>query len=377
MQMKKKKVIIGLSGGVDSSVAAHLLVKDGRYDVEGMFMRNWDSATNNDFLGNMTIDDDICPQEIDYADAVKVADQLGIPIHRVDFVQEYWDRVFTYFLEEYKAGRTPNPDIMCNKEIKFKAFLDHAQSLGADLIATGHYAQVVHDEESTMLRGVDQGKDQSYFLSQLTQAQLMHTLFPLGHLEKSEVRHIAQQLNLVTATKKDSTGICFIGERNFSEFLQNYLPAQPGQMQALDGRIIGEHIGLMYYTIGQRKGLGIGGAGDAWFVMGKKISENVLIVGQGFEHDYIYANEAIVTDVNWIPRAKFDGSFTCSAKFRYRQKDIPVQIKWLNETTLKVKCLEQTRAITPGQAAVFYDSDVCLGGGFVSEVFNDGQKRMY
>jgi len=374
--MAKKKVIIGLSGGVDSSVAAHLLVESG-YEVEGLFMRNWDSATNNDFLGNKTIDHDICPQEVDYADAVKVAEQLGIRIHRVDFVQEYWDRVFTYFLDEYKAGRTPNPDIMCNKEIKFKAFLDHALALGADMIATGHYAQVEHGKQVQMLRGIDRNKDQSYFLSQLTQTQLEQTLFPLGHLEKSEVRVIAAKLNLATAKKKDSTGICFIGERNFTEFLQNYLPAQPGQMQTLDGKTVGEHIGLMYYTIGQRKGLGIGGAGDAWFVMGKKVDENVLIVGQGFEHDYVYANEAIVTDVNWIPSDRFDGIHACTAKFRYRQKDGPVELEWVDQATLKVRCLERTRAITPGQAAVFYDGDVCLGGGFVSEVFNDGEKRLY
>jgi len=376
MELNRKKVIIGLSGGVDSSVAAHLLIEAG-YDVEGMFMRNWDSATNNDFLGNKSIDDEICPQEVDYADAVKVADQLGIPIHRVDFVQEYWDRVFTYFLDEYKAGRTPNPDIMCNKEIKFKAFLQHAINLGADMIATGHYAQVDHEEEVKMLRGVDDNKDQSYFLSQLTKQQLDKTLFPLGHLEKSEVRAIAEKLNLATAAKKDSTGICFIGERNFSEFLQNYLPAQPGEMQTLSGDVVGSHIGLMYYTIGQRKGLGIGGAGDAWFVMGKNVKENVLIVGQGFEHDYVFANEAVISDVNWIPSRRFDGIMTCGAKFRYRQKDVPVEIKWIDESTLKVKCLEPTRAITPGQAAVFYDDNVCLGGGFINEVFMDGEKRQY
>jgi len=375
--MEKKKVIIGLSGGVDSSVAAHLLIQDGRYEVEGMFMRNWDSATNNDFRGNNTIDDDVCPQEIDYADAVKVANQLGITLHRVDFVQEYWDRVFTYFLDEYKAGRTPNPDIMCNKEIKFKAFLDHALELGADMIATGHYAQVDHEGATRMLRGVDEQKDQTYFLSQLTKEQLDKTLFPLGHLKKSEVREIANNLDLATATKKDSTGICFIGERNFTEFLQNYLPAQPGKMKTLDGEVVGEHIGLMYYTIGQRKGLGIGGAGDAWFVMGKVIEENVLIVGQGFENDYVYANEVIVDDVNWLPSKYFMGELTCVAKFRYRQKDVPVTIEWLNENTLKVRCHERTRAITPGQAAVFYDGSVCLGGGFVNEVYQDGQKRYY
>ena len=365
-----------MSGGVDSSVAAHLLVEGG-YEVEGLFMRNWDSAANNDLLGNKTLDDEICPQEVDYADAIKVAKQLGIPLHRVDFVQEYWDRVFTYFLNEFKSGRTPNPDIMCNKEIKFKAFLNHAIGLGADLIATGHYAFLDHSGEVRMLRGADNNKDQSYFLSQLTREQLGRTLFPLGKLEKSDVRSIAEKLGLATAKKKDSTGICFIGKRKFTDFLKNYLPAQAGKMMTLDGKIVGDHIGLMYYTIGQRKGLAIGGEGDAWFVMGKNIAENVLIVGQGFEHDYVYANEAIVTDVNWIPSDKFKSIYTCAAKFRYRQKDVPAQIEWIDTTTLKVKCFERVRAITPGQAAVFYDGEVCLGGGFVSEVFNDKEKRMY
>ena len=374
--MEKQKIMIGLSGGVDSSVAAHLLVEAG-YEVEGLFMRNWDSAANNDFLGNKTLGDEICPQERDYADAVKVAEQLGIKLHRVDFVQEYWDRVFMYFLDEYQAGRTPNPDIMCNKEIKFKAFLDHALGLGADMMATGHYAQVDQTQAIRLLRGVDHHKDQSYFLSQLTGEQLSKTQFPLGHLEKSEVREMARKLGLATAEKKDSTGICFIGERHFTDFLQNYLPAQPGKMMMLDGRIVGEHMGLMYYTIGQRKGLGIGGAGDAWFVIGKNAAKNVLLVGQGFEHEYVYANEAIVTGVNWISSDQFEGLYTCTAKFRYRQKDVPVQIEWLDGLTLKVKCLESTRAMTPGQAAVFYEKEVCLGGGFVSEVFHNGEKRQY
>ena len=278
-----------MSGGVDSSVAAYLLKEQG-YEVEGVFMRNWDSAANSDILGNPTVNDDVCPQEVDYMDAKAVADQLGIKLHRVDFVQEYWDRVFMYFLDEYKAGRTPNPDIMCNKEVKFKAFLDYAMNLGCDYIAMGHYARVEHGGEVKMLRGVDNNKDQTYFLSQLTQAQLSKTLFPVGELQKSEVREIAEKMALATAKKKDSTGVCFIGERNFTQFLQNYLPAQPGKMQTLDGEVMGEHIGLMYYTIGQRKGLGIGGKGDAWFVIGKNLKENILYVGQGFDHEYVYAD---------------------------------------------------------------------------------------
>lgn len=371
-----KKVILGLSGGVDSSVSAYLLKQQG-YDVEAVFMRNWDSALNNDRLGNPTADDPICPQELDYLDAKRVADQLGIKIHKVNFVQEYWDRVFTYFLDEYKKGRTPNPDIMCNKEVKFKAFLDYAMTLDCDYIAMGHYAQVKHEaDQSYLLRGADNNKDQTYFLCQLNQTQLQKTLFPIGHLTKKDVRQIAQDLNLATATKKDSTGICFIGERNFTEFLQNYLPAQLGPMKTLDGEVVGEHQGLMYYTIGQRRGLGIGGSGPAWFVVGKEMETNTLLVGQGFDHPYMYSDRCIVTDVNWI-NDRFDGERTCTAKFRYRQDDNEVTIRWIDETTLDVRFKEPIRAITPGQAAVFYDGDVCLGGGFIDSAYRDGEKRRY
>lgn len=372
----KKKVILGLSGGVDSSVAAYLLLEAG-YDVEAVFMRNWDSAVNNDILGNPTLDDEICPQERDYFDAKQVADQLGIKIHKVNFVKEYWDSVFTYFLDEYKKGRTPNPDIMCNKEVKFKAFLNYAENLDADYIAMGHYARVIHEaDRSLLLRGVDANKDQTYFLCQLSEAQLRKSLFPIGHLQKSEVREIAKKLNLATATKKDSTGICFIGERDFNKFLENYLPAQPGKMMTLDGEVIGTHQGLMYYTIGQRKGLGIGGRGDAWFVIGKDLVNNILLVGQGFEHPYTYSDSCIVTDVNWLGDA-FTGQYACTAKFRYRQADNEVILTWLDEQTLKVDFKTPIRAITPGQAAVFYQGERCLGGGFIDSAYYQGEKRMY
>ncbi|KAJ8911244.1 hypothetical protein NQ315_004437 [Exocentrus adspersus] len=358
--MKKRKVIIGLSGGVDSSVAAHLLVEAG-YDVEGLFMRNWDSATNNDFLGNKMIDDEICSQEMDYADAVKVADEIGIPLHRVDFVQEYWDRVFTYFLKEYKAGRTPNPDIMCNKEIKFKAFLDHALGLGADMIATGHYARLINVNKSeSLLESVSLTDRESDLFLVRNKTYGIH----------DQQRDCDGEIWMLRGVDNNKDQ-----KRRFTDFLQNYLPAQLSKMMTLEGRIVGEHIGLMYYTIGQRKGLGIGGDGEAWFVLGKKVEQNVLIVGQGFDHHYVYANEAIVTNVNWIPIEKFEGIYVCTAKFRYRQKDVPVEIEWIDIKTLKVKCLELVRAITPGQAAVFYDGEVCLGGGFgetMEQMFIEG-----
>ncbi len=372
-----KKVILGLSGGVDSSVAAYLLLEQG-YDVEAVFMRNWDSAVNNDILGNPTACDEICPQEIDFEDAKKVADKLGIKLHKVNFVQEYWDHVFAYFLNEYKLGRTPNPDIMCNKEVKFKAFLNYAEKLNCDYIAMGHYARVIHENnEAKLLRGIDNNKDQTYFLCQLNQKQLQKALFPIGHLWKSEVRLIAKKLNLATATKKDSTGICFIGERDFNKFLQNYLPAQSGKMKNLSGQIIGEHSGLMHYTIGQRKGLGIGGAGNPWFVVGKNLTENILYVEQGFDHPYVYSDSCIVMDVNWIDTIKFNGELNCTAKFRYRQKDVDVTIKWIDDNTLIVNFHESVRAVTPGQAAVFYDDEVCLGGGFIDSAYFDGEKRQY
>lgn len=370
------KVILGLSGGVDSS-AAVIKLKEQGYEVETMFMRNWDSATNNDIHGNPTINDDVCPQEVDYQDAVKVADKLGVKLHRIDFITEYWNTVFKYFLDEYKKGRTPNPDIMCNKEIKFKAFLDHAMTLGADYIAMGHYARVIHDgDKHYLLRGKDENKDQTYFLSQISKAQLAKALFPIGDMQKKDVRALAEQYDLVTANKKDSTGVCFIGERNFKEFLKNYLPSKPGKMITVDGKVMGEHDGIMYYTIGQRHGLGIGGEGDPWFVIGKNLQDNTLLVGQGKHNELLYSNRIITSNVNFFNELPKSGT-QITAKFRYRSQDVPVTIHWLDDDLLEVRTLEPAWAVTPGQACVFYDGEYCLGGSIIDEVYMDDVKRMY
>lgn len=355
-QNQDTRVVVGMSGGVDSSVAA-LLLKEQGYDVVGIFMKNWDDTDENG----------VCTATEDYDDVVRVCNQLDIPYFAVNFEKEYWDKVFTYFLDEYQAGRTPNPDVMCNKEIKFKAFLEHAMSLGADYLATGHFARVRENNgKYEMLRGVDDNKDQTYFLNQLTEDVLEKVMFPLGHLTKKEVREIAKEHDLVTATKKDSTGICFIGERNFKEFLSAYLPAQPGLMKTLDGALKGRHDGLMYYTIGQRQGLGIGGAGEPWFVIGKNLDDNVLYVGQGFDNDKLYSDALIASDVNWIN--DISEEFTCTAKFRYRQPDSGVTVTKMKDGNVHVAFHETQRAITPGQAVVFYDGDVCLGGGTIDEV---------
>lgn len=375
----KKTVVVGLSGGVDSSVAAALLIEQG-YNVIGLYMRNWDSTTNNDILGNPTINDEVCTQEVDYQDAEKVANKLGIPLYRVDFIEEYWNNVFTYFLDEYKKGRTPNPDILCNKYIKFDAFIKHAEQFNPDYIAMGHYARVEHGEHPKMLRGVDSNKDQTYFLSQLTEAQLAKTLFPIGDIDKKKVREIAHKYDLATKDKKDSTGICFIGERDFNKFLSNYLPSKPGNMVNLEGKVISKHAGLMYYTIGQRKGLGIGGSNEygnePWFVIGKNLETNELIVGQGFHHETLYSDSCLVEDVNLINLKHFEGTMKCTAKFRYRQQDNDVTIRFVDDK-LMVEFDKDVRAVTPGQAAVFYDGDVCLGGGFIKEVYKDGKVRQY
>lgn len=368
MEDKKNiRVVVGMSGGVDSSVAA-LLLKEQGYDVIGIFMKNWDDT---DEFG-------VCTATEDFDDVVRVCNQLDIPYFSVNFEKEYWDKVFTYFLDEYKAGRTPNPDVMCNKEIKFKAFLDHAMSLGADYLATGHYARVRKENGKVeLLRGIDENKDQTYFLNQLTEDVLQKVMFPLGHMEKAEVREIALKHNLATATKKDSTGICFIGERNFKEFLSEYLPAQPGEMQTLSGEVKGKHDGLMYYTIGQRQGLGIGGPGEPWFVVGKNLKENILYVEQSYSNDYLYSDSLIATDVNWINSEGMNRTFTCTAKFRYRQKDSEVKVTIQEDGTVRVDFANPERAITPGQAVVFYDGEVCLGGGTIDRVLKNEQYLDY
>ncbi|MCD8028310.1 MAG: tRNA 2-thiouridine(34) synthase MnmA [Erysipelotrichaceae bacterium] len=374
-----KRVVLGLSGGVDSAVAAYVLKNQG-YEVIGVFMRNWDSSLNNDILGNPNNDADICPQEQDYNDAKKVAEHLGIELRRVDFIKEYWDYVFTYFLDEYAKGRTPNPDILCNKHIKFKAFLDYAKSIDADYIATGHYARVEHHEghDSFMLRGVDNNKDQTYFLCQLNQSQLQASLFPIGDMTKPEVRQLAEDLNIPVAHKKDSTGICFIGERDFRKFLKNYIPAKNGKMVNIaTHEVVGEHQGIMYYTIGQRKGLNIGGPGDAWFVVGKEYKNNILYVCQGDSNQWLMSEGALISDVNWIPSIKPNDEYDCTAKFRYRQKDNDVSIHFVDDNTIYVTFKKPVKAVTPGQAAVFYQDDVCLGGGTIDKVYKNGKELTY
>ena len=356
-----KTVVVGISGGVDSSVAAILLKNQG-YNVIGLFMRNWDSTLNNDFLGNPNLNNNICPQEEDYNDAVKVCKKIGIPLHRIDFVKEYWNYVFTYFLDELKKGRTPNPDVMCNKYIKFDMFAKKARELGADYIATGNYARMIDDK---LYKGKDLNKDQTYFLSQVSKEQLKNVLFPVGELEKSEVRKIAHEYDLITADKKDSTGICFIGERNFKHFLENYLPNNPGDIVDIEtGKVLGRHVGLMYYTIGQRRGLNIGGTKDRLFVVKKDLNKNVLYVASGDESKYLISYSAIIEDVNLLD----DLPYECNAKFRYRQKDNKVFVTKLDDGNLLVKYPEGVRAVTPGQACVFYKDDECLGGGIIKKV---------
>lgn len=356
-----KHVIVGMSGGVDSSVAALLLLQQG-YRVEGLFMKNWDEDDGTEY----------CTARADLADAQAVCDRIGIRLHTANFAAEYWDRVFEHFLAEYRAGRTPNPDILCNKEIKFKAFLDYALVLGADYIATGHYARKRDcGERAQLLKGLDPNKDQSYFLHAVGGEQLAKTLFPVGELPKPEVRAIARQAQLATHAKKDSTGICFIGERRFKDFLQRYLPAQPGIIEDIDGHVLGEHHGLMYHTIGQRQGLGIGGvhgAGDApWYVVDKDLARNVLVVAQGADHPRLYKRSLLMSDIHWIMGESPTLPLRCRAKTRYRQPDQDCLLEALPQGGFRVHFDEPQRAITPGQSAVFYQGEVCLGGGVIEQ----------
>lgn len=365
------KIVVGLSGGVDSAIAAYLLKQQG-HEVLAVFMRNWDSLANQDILGNTTLTtQDICPQEQDFLDAQAVAKALAIPLTRVDFVKEYWNDVFLHFLHEYQQGRTPNPDVFCNKYIKFDAFLQHARSLGADFIATGHY---VRSDGHFLYKGKDSTKDQSYFLALLNQEQIVASVFPLGEMTKKDVRKLASELNLPIASKKDSTGICFIGERDFRYFLQNYIPARPGDILDIESKkVVGSHHGVMYYTLGQRKGLGIGGIAHhekqgSWFVVGKDIEKALLYVAQGDENQWLYHDKVIVNDVNWIGNNKPLDWFECSAKFRYRQPDQKVALRFINDQQVEVRCHQKVKAITPGQICVFYLEDCCLGGGVIEKV---------
>ena len=366
-----KKVIVGMSGGVDSSVSAYLLQQQG-YQVEGLFMKNWEEDDNEEY----------CTAAEDLADAQAVCDKLGIHLHTINFASEYWDNVFEYFLAEYKAGRTPNPDILCNKEIKFKAFLEFADEvLDADYIAMGHYVrrtfptveQLAAGEVPQMLRGLDNNKDQSYFLYTLSHQQVARSLFPVGDLEKPEVRRIAEEQGLITAKKKDSTGICFIGERKFTDFLSRYLPAQPGKIETPEGKVIGEHQGLMYHTLGQRKGLHIGGQKggggneDPWYVADKDLKRNVLIAVQGGDHPLLKSSGLMASQLHWVDRKTMTEPLRCTVKTRYRQQDIACTIEPIDADTIKVIFDEPQVAVTPGQSAVFYSGDVCLGGGIIEE----------
>jgi tRNA-specific 2-thiouridylase len=358
--MSKKNIVVAMSGGVDSSVSAWVLKNQG-YAVQGLFMKNWEEDDTESY----------CSASEDLADVEAVCRHLDIPLHTVNFSAEYWANVFEHFLAGYRQGHTPNPDILCNKEIKFKVFWEQAQNLGADLMATGHYCQRGGSEYPfSLLKGVDENKDQSYFLYTLTQAQLAHSLFPIGHLKKTQVRQIAEEIGLSNYAKKDSVGICFIGERKFKTFLEKYIPNEPGTIQTLDGEIIGQHDGLMYYTLGQRAGLGIGGRKQAtqapWYVLEKDLQRKVLVVGQGHQHPHLLAKKLVTFDIHWIAEQPVNFPLFCTAKTRYRQTEQSCQITLIDEG-FEVTFVEPQWAVTKGQSVVFYDQNVCLGGGVIQD----------
>lgn len=364
-----KKVVVGISGGVDSAVAALLLKKQG-YDVEGLFMRNWDSMLNNDTLGNPNFNENICPQESDYNDALKTCEILGIKLHRIDFIKEYWDYVFTYFLEELKKGRTPNPDMLCNKFIKFDLFKKEAEKLGADYIATGHYARMI---DGSLYQAIDKNKDQTYFLADVSKKQLENVLFPIGDYDKPTIREIAKKSGLNVAEKKDSTGICFIGERHYQEFIRNYLKPNPGDIINVETKeIIGKHTGLMNYTIGQRRNVGLSGDLERHYVCGKNVKDNILYVAFG-DSEYLYSDSCTIDNINLIEELPQ----RCTAKFRYRGEEIPVEIEIINDKEIRVNYPGLAKSVTPGQACVLYDNEKCLGCGFIKDVYKKGEKLWY
>ena len=366
-----ERVVVGVSGGVDSAVALTLLQKQG-YEVVGLFMRNWDAALNNDIEGNPTFQENICPQEQDYNDALELCKSLGIELHRVDFIKEYWDDVFTYFLEELKRGRTPNPDLMCNKYIKFDLFIKEAKKLGADYVATGHYARM---QNGRLLRGIDNNKDQTYFLAQVPREAFKNVLFPVGELTKPEVRQIAEEMHLNVAKKKDSTGICFIGERNYQKFIHNYLKPNPGDIVDVETKkVIGRHNGLMNYTIGQRRNVGISGNLERHYVCGKNVKDNILYVAFGDDNKYLMSDECIINNINFI--STVHPTFAL-AKFRYRGEDHPVELEYIDDDTIRVKYPQGAKAVTPGQACVLYLGEECIGSGIIDKVRKEDNDLWY
>lgn len=355
--MGTKKVVVGMSGGVDSSVSALLLKQQG-YEVMGMFMKNWDEKDENG----------VCRSTYDFEDVRKVCEQIDIPYYTINFVKDYWEQVFTQFVRDFKQGLTPNPDVLCNREIKFKVFLEKALELGADYLATGHYCQnLMINGQHSLVKGNDANKDQTYFLYTINRGILEKVLFPVGHLEKGQVRQIAREYGIATSEKKDSTGICFIGERNFRQFLSQYVSMQPGNFETIEGKKVGTHMGAAFYTLGQRRGLAIGGAGDAWFVVAKDMERNVVIVEQGADHPALYCEELEAVQLSWVAQEAPSVPFTCHAKVRYRQADQPCVIESIEDGKAHVTFPIPQRAVTPGQSIVFYDHNVCLGGGVIQQ----------